>query len=132
LIACSLLIVAISLIMIPYLLQLSGLLLTLGLFASGSGINRAPTMGQISLNSPPEEQGATLGIAQSAGTLARIFGPVFATALYYVHKPIPYLVAAAIAAVASVLAWQFLCRERSLAESGIKVAGHVRASRSKM
>ncbi len=114
LIAGSLLIVAISLVFIPYSLQLAGLLLTLGLFASGSGINRAPTMGQISLNSPPEEQGATLGIAQSAGTLARIFGPVFATTLYYIHKPIPYLVAAGIAGIASLLAWQFICRRDQL------------------
>ncbi|MBM3835306.1 MAG: MFS transporter [Verrucomicrobia bacterium] len=122
LIAGSLVLVAISLILIPYSLQLAGLLLTLGLFATGSGINRAPTMGQISLNSPPEEQGAMLGIAQSAGTLARILGPVFATALYYIHKPIPYVIAGAIAGLAGILAWQFLCRVQASTRSEVKVA----------
>jgi MFS family permease len=116
LIAGSLLVVAISLALIPHALTLFGLLITLGLFATGSGINRAPTMGQISLNSPADEQGATLGIAQSAGTLARIIGPVFATGLYAVHKPIPYWVTAGVALVASLLAWRFLCRPDRLTE----------------
>ena len=106
----SLLTVAVSLAMIPFAPNLAGLLLGLGLFAAGSGVNRAPTMGMISMNSPAAEQGATLGVAQSAGTLARIVGPVFATSLYAIHTPLPYLICAGIAVGTSLVAWQYLCK----------------------
>lgn len=106
----SLFVVAISLAMIPYSATLAMLLFGLGLFAAGSGINRAPTMGLISLNSPPGEQGATLGVAQSAGTLARIFGPVFATGLYNIHTPLPYVICAGVATAAGLVAWLYLAR----------------------
>ena len=104
------LVVGVSLAIIPFAPNLAALLFSLGLFAAGSGINRAPTMGMISMNSPAAEQGATLGVAQSAGTLARIVGPVFATSLYAFHPPLPYLLCAGVAAVTGVIAWQYLCK----------------------
>ena len=113
LIAGSLVVVAVGLAALPYVGNLWGILVALGLFAAGSGINRAPTMGQISLNCPPSEQGATMGVAQSAGTLARIVGPVFATGLYAFHAALPYLISAVIALVTGVLAWHYLCKERA-------------------
>ena len=112
LIAGSMVVVAVSLVMIPFAPNLAGLLAGLGLFAAGSGVNRAPTMGMISMTASAAEQGATLGVAQSAGTLARIFGPVFATSLYAVRAPLPYLICAGIALVTSVVAWQRLCKGR--------------------
>jgi DHA1 family tetracycline resistance protein-like MFS transporter len=114
----SLLVVALSLAMIPYAPNLAGLLLGLGLFAAGSGLNRAPTMGMISMNSPASEQGATLGIAQSAATLARVLGPVFATSLYALYPPLPYLICAGIAVATSFLAWQYLCRNHDVLLAG--------------
>jgi DHA1 family tetracycline resistance protein-like MFS transporter len=108
LISLSLFVVAISLIMLPFMFHLAGLLIALGLFAASSNINRAPTMGQISLNSAANEQGATMGVAQSAATLARCIGPPVATTLYFVRAPLPYFAAAAIAVIASLLAWEFL------------------------
>jgi len=80
------------------------LLAALGLVSLGSGLNRAPTLGLVSIFSPPEEQGATLGVVQSAGTLARIVGPVLATTLYAEHPHSPYLLAAALALAAARLA----------------------------
>ena len=38
--------------------------LALGLFSIGAGINRAPTMGLLSMYTPAAEQGATMGVAQ--------------------------------------------------------------------
>lgn len=117
----SLLVVAVSLAMIPFAPHLSELLVALGLFASGSGVNRAPTMGLISLNSPPGEQGATLGVAQSAGTMARIIGPVFATSLYGIYLPLPYLICAGVAVVAGLVAWQNLCKVKTpLSEADLR------------
>jgi MFS family permease len=61
-------------------------------------------MGLISQLSPTDEQGATLGIAQSAGTLGRVLGPTVATTLYDLWLPGPYLACGAIALLAGLLA----------------------------
>ena len=84
----SMVLVAISLIPLPFVhgdtalswrvlvrpeglpwLKLFGLL---GLLAIGSGLTRPPVFGLISILTPAHEQGATIGVAQSAGSLARI------------------------------------------------------------
>jgi MFS family permease len=101
---------AASLLMLPYMTTLAGLLLALALISGGSGLNRAPTLGLLSRLTPAEEQGGTLGVAQSASTLGRIFGPVFATALYGWDPRATYLAAAALAFVAAGLAWARLPR----------------------
>lgn len=89
------------------------LVIGLGFVAAGSAINRPPTFGLLSINTPADEQGETLGVAQSAGSLARIIAPVSANLLYQVRPAIPYYVCAAVAAVAAVLAWRYLCRKPS-------------------
>jgi MFS family permease len=104
----SLLIIAVSLLLIPYAGGLAMLLVALGLVSLGTGINRAPTMGLISLHSTAGEQGSTMGVAQSAGTMARIVGPPVATTLYSVQPHSPYWLAAIVAGVASWLAWRYL------------------------
>jgi MFS family permease len=104
LIGASLIVVAISLLLMPLANSLATMLTALAVFAIGSGINRAPTMGLISQLSPPDEQGTTLGIAQSAGTLARVLGPTVATTLYDLWLPGPYLACATIALLAGLLA----------------------------
>lgn len=104
LIGASLIVVAISLVLMPLANTLATLLGALALFAIGSGINRAPTMGLISQLSPADEQGTTLGVAQSAGTLARFLGPPVATTLYDLWLPAPYLACATIALLAGLLA----------------------------
>ena len=124
LIAASLIILAISMALIPYAPHLAGLLVGLGLFAVGSGLNRAPTMGMISMNAPAHEQGATLGVAQSIGTLARIIAPIFATWLDAIYPPLPFVICAGIAMVSGVVAWQYLRRPFS-ARATAAVAGDV-------
>jgi DHA1 family tetracycline resistance protein-like MFS transporter len=112
----SLVLLAISLAVLPITASLIGLLLILALFAAGSGINRPPTFGLISLRTSAHEQGATLGVAQSVASLARIVGPIFANVLYASHPALPYLICAGIALMAGLAAWQYLCRgEQSLA-----------------
>jgi len=102
--------VSLSLLMIPMAGGLFGLLLGLGLFSIASGITRAPTMGLISATSPAEEQGASLGVAQSVGALARILGPIFASALYGRAATLPYFVCAGIALAASCIAYMRIRR----------------------
>ena len=113
----SLVLVGVSLGLLPYMSTLTGLLLALGCFAAFSGINRPPIFGLISLNTSPEEQGATLGVAQSAGSLARIIGPPFANAVYEVNFAIPYLVCTVVAILGAILAGIYLPSRRDTSRS---------------
>jgi DHA1 family tetracycline resistance protein-like MFS transporter len=80
------------------------MLLALALLAVGTSLTRPPVFGLLSNLAPANEQGATIGVAQGAGALARILGPLFAASLY-VHVPaLPYLVCGAISIVAGILA----------------------------
>lgn len=51
-----------------------------------------------------------MGVAQSAGSLARIIGPMAAGFLYGINEKLPYLICGGIAAFTAVLAWVLLCR----------------------
>ena len=98
LIALSLVLTGISLALLPFIKgegQLKWLavlrfadwpwikmLLVLALLAIGTSLTRPPVFGLLSNLTPANEQGATIGVAQSAGSLARILGPLFAAMLY--------------------------------------------------
>jgi len=111
LIFISLLIFTVGLGALPYQTSMPGLLVVLAILAIGSGLNRPPVFGLISIKSPADEQGANLGVAQSFGSLARILGPIFATTLFFVNMQLPYLICAGVALVTAFFAWQYLCRE---------------------
>ena len=106
----SLFTAAVALVAMPLSRQLGFMLISLALFAGGSGLNRPPTMGLVSRYSPAEEQGATMGVVQNAGTMARIFGPVIATSLYHWRLVAPFMFCAAMAAVAGCAAFSRLKR----------------------
>ncbi|MCX6890644.1 MAG: MFS transporter [Verrucomicrobiota bacterium] len=127
LIVLSLVLTAISLAWLPFLkgsshftwtglLHSDGLpwvwlLLVLGLVSIGASLTRPPLFGMLSNLTASHEQGATIGVAQGAGSLARIFGPVFATTLLPYSPLIPYLACAAVLLATTVLAFQRLCRD---------------------
>jgi MFS transporter, DHA1 family, tetracycline resistance protein len=127
LIALSLFLTGISLILLPYIkgdgqLKWSAvlhaadwpwikMLLALALLAVGTALTRPPLFGLLSNLTPANEQGETIGVAQSAGALARIFGPLFAVTLYTRIPSLPYVVCGALALGAALLTWQFLCRK---------------------
>jgi len=107
LIALSLVFTGISLALLPFIkgtTQLSWQVLfqhegkawlcmvfALALLAIGSSLTRPPLFGLLSNLTPMDEQGATIGVAQGAGSLARIVGPVFATTTLHYFPPLPYL-----------------------------------------
>ncbi len=88
----------------PWLLMLGALVL----LSFGSSLSRAPLFGLLSNLTPANEQGATIGVAQSAGSLARIVGPIFAATLYDHQHMLPYLICGGISIVAGVFAFQSL------------------------
>jgi MFS family permease len=112
LIFISLIVFAAGLGGLPFAKSLPEILVVLALLAIGSGLNRPPVFGLISLSSPEHEQGANLGVAQSFGSLARILGPVFASILFFVKPSLPYLICSGIALLTSLLAWNYLCRKK--------------------
>ena len=80
------------------------MLLVLALLSIGSSLTRAPLFGMLSNLAPANEQGATIGVAQSAGALARIVGPLFAASLYFHVPMLPYVVCGGISILAATLA----------------------------
>ncbi len=116
LITLSLLLVAISMAMMPFvhgsapfswrsILHCEGvawleLLFVLALLSIGSSLTRPPVFGLISI----------LGVAQGAGSLARIVGPMFAATLFDRHPTLPYLICATLSLFTALIAWQFLHR----------------------
>jgi len=107
LIAFSLVLTAISMAMLPFikgtaqlswgiLLRSEGIswvlmLVALGLLSVGSSLTRPPLFGLLSNLTSAAEQGANIGVAQGAASLARIVGPIFATTLLVVKPALPYL-----------------------------------------
>ena len=124
LIALSLILTAASFAWLPYLkgasnlswkilLQHDGLpwvwlLLALALLSVGTSLTRPPLFGMLSNLTPAQEQGATIGVAQGAGSLARILGPVFATALLVYSPSLPYLICAGVLVFTTLLVAQRL------------------------
>src|SRR5581483_5883401 len=109
LIFVSLIVFAAGLGFLPFATNLPEILIVLALLAIGSGLNRPPVFGMISLKSSAHEQGANLGVAQSFGALARILGPIFAGSLFFVHEALPYLICGGIALATAVFAGIYLC-----------------------
>jgi MFS family permease len=88
----------------PWLLMLGVLVL----LSFGSSLSRAPLLGLLSNLTPANEQGATIGVAQSAGSLARIVGPLFAATLYGHVPMLPYLICGGISIVTGILVFPLL------------------------
>lgn len=73
---------------LPWLLML----IILAVLSVGTALTRPPLFGLLSNLTHENEQGETIGVAQSAGSLARILGPIFATTTLHYLPPLPYLV----------------------------------------
>lgn len=119
----SLFLLAISLAALPFVRGTTGaawalLLVVLAVLAVASSLTRPPVFGLISNLTPPNEQGATIGVAQGAGSLARIMAPIFAASLLDVYSPLPYLVCSGISLFTAVLVIRKLCGAGRLATPG--------------
>jgi multidrug resistance protein len=84
------------------------LLVGLGIFSIGSSLTRPPVFGMISMLTPAHEQGATMGVAQGVGSLARIVGPIFAASLFVIHAPLPYLICGTLCLLTAFVTMQYL------------------------
>jgi DHA1 family tetracycline resistance protein-like MFS transporter len=87
-----------------------GLLIVLAMLAIGSSMNRPPLFGLLSRLTSATEQGATIGVAQGAGSLARILGPIFAGTLFEISPAIPYLICAVLSIFTGIIALRMLSK----------------------
>ncbi len=122
-IANSLFLLAISLAPLPFIRGTGAatwvlLLIVLAVLAVASSLTRPPVFGLISNLTPAHEQGATIGVAQSAGSLARILAPIFAATLLDYHPALPYVICSGISMFTGLLVVQRLCREPQPVSSG--------------
>ena len=111
LIIFSFLVMGVSFVIMPLCSSLSMVLFAVALLSIGTSTNRPPTFGLLSILTPSAEQGANLGIAQSAGSLARIVGPLFAGALFDAHPSMPYYICGVLALIAGGVGWVWLQKE---------------------
>jgi DHA1 family tetracycline resistance protein-like MFS transporter len=127
LIALSLVLTALAMVMFPFikgatdfswstLFRPEGrswlvMLGALALLAVGTNLTRPPLFGLLSNLTAENEQGATIGVAQGAGSLARIIGPIFATGILPFSQAVPYVTCAAILLGTSVLLTQRVSAE---------------------
>jgi MFS family permease len=81
-------------------------LVLLGFVSVGTSLTRPPLFGLVSNLTPAHEQGVTLGVAQSAGSLARIVGPVFATTVFVRYPALLYWICGVISLFAACLVWK--------------------------
>jgi DHA1 family tetracycline resistance protein-like MFS transporter len=69
----------------------------MALLAAGFGLANPSLQSLVSRSAAPTGQGAALGVAQSAASLSRIFGPIEAGALFHIGgRALPYFVSAGI------------------------------------
>jgi DHA1 family tetracycline resistance protein-like MFS transporter len=111
LIALSMFLVALSLAPMPFAYHWPLLYVLLAVLSIGSSLTRPPVFGMISNLTPAHEQGVTIGVAQSAGSLARIVGPMFAALLFTRINWLPYAICAGVSFLTGILVWQRLSKE---------------------
>jgi len=70
------LLLAVGIVLTPLLATIPGFGFSTILVALGVGVTNTAVPSFISLMTAPEKQGSTLGVTQSIGSIARIFGPV--------------------------------------------------------
>lgn len=104
-ITVSLLLLGASLLPMPFVRSWGLLLLVLAVLSIGSSLTRPPVFGLLSNLTSADEQGVTIGTAQSAGSLARIAGPIFAGSLYELHPAALYVTCGSLALLTALIAW---------------------------
>jgi len=68
-----------------------------------------PTLASlVSQFSPDEMRGSVMGVYQSAGSLARILGPLWAGVWFHLTPTLPFWTAAAVMAIVWLCSWQLL------------------------
>ena len=107
LLQAGLLVGALAMALLPLWTQWGGYFLGCGVLSMGSGLVNPTNASLISRAARRDGQGQTLGVSQSAGSLARVLGPVVGGELFQHAGPAaPYVAAAGLVAAAAAVAWR--------------------------
>jgi multidrug resistance protein len=93
-----------GLLLLPFSSTLALLLVALGILSVGEGAVTPTISALLSLASPEEAQGETLGLAQGIAGLGRIFGPLGAGALFALGAGVPFAAGGVVVSLAAALA----------------------------
>jgi DHA1 family tetracycline resistance protein-like MFS transporter len=105
-----------GLLLIPFAGSLAVLLLAMALLAYGAGVSNPSLSSLVSLAAQAESRGATLGVSQSAASLARILGPALAGASFWLlGRDSPFIAGAAIMLGVALLALRLPERKPAVA-----------------
>lgn len=95
---------AVGLGLLPFGVTLGMLLVALGLLSIGDGAVTPTNNALLSLATPPEAQGETLGLSQGMAGLGRMVGPLVAGWLFGVGIGLPFFVGAGLVLLALLVA----------------------------
>jgi multidrug resistance protein len=105
LLIAGLLMLAAGLALLPWSTSLAFMLVTLALVSAGNGAVTPTTSALLSLASPREAQGETLGFAQGIASVGRIIGPLAAGSMYSLVGPgAPFLMGSVLTILAILIA----------------------------
>ncbi len=111
----------------PFTSPVAPLLIALGAVACGQGISSPVLSSLISKSSSAHEQGGVLGISQSAGSLARILGPLWGGLVFDFAGPTgPYVSTAIVMLAAFAVALSYAQHAHAAAQSSPELTPTVR------
>ncbi len=107
LIAFGPLVMMVGIFLMPLIPNIAVFMLSLTMISSGSGIMRTVVPSFISKITPANEQGGTLGVANSVASIARVPGPIIGGSLFeFAGLATPFLASAAMLMVTFGLGWR--------------------------
>jgi len=116
-----------GLLLLPFAGDLPRLLVAVSALAIGNGALAPSLSSLISRRAAAGEQGEVMGVAQSAGSLSRVLGPIIAGSLFGAVGPgSPFLLGAALVGGALLIGWRV---PRPLATAGSPIAPGSRTPR---
>ena len=96
---------AVGLILLAFSVQITLVIVALGILSIGDGAVTPTISTLLSFASSEDAQGETLGLAQGVGGLGRVLGPLAAGSIYTLASPgIPFIVGGMLSIVAALLA----------------------------
>lgn len=100
----GLVVLTIGLALLPFAVSLGVLLLALGILSIGEGAVTPTTNALLSLATPADAQGETLGLAQGMAGLGRVIGPLVAGWLFGIGIGLPFIFGALLTLAALLIA----------------------------
>ncbi len=99
--------IALGLLLMPFAATVPLLLVAVSALALGMGATQPSITSLISRRAGIERQGEVMGVAQSAGALSRVFGPIAAGVLFaQFGRDAPFIWGAALVAAALAIGWR--------------------------